>query len=117
MDQLLFLPHTHVNWRSYESVRHLLSTLVYDRVDSYTCRLLLIYFPVVDSYTRQYGFPSGPGESSHIREDVVEPAQTEDFTSLALGREHRDVVSPHRYIPGVVSCLFHNLVNINDKKF
>jgi RecJ-like exonuclease len=72
---------------------------------------------VVDSYTRQYGFPSGPGESLHIREDVVEPAQTDDFTSLALGREHHDVVSPHRYIHGVVSCLFHNLVNINDKNF
>jgi hypothetical protein len=33
----------------------------------------------------QHGFPSGPGESSHIREDAAEPAQTEDFTTLALG--------------------------------
>jgi hypothetical protein len=65
---------------------------------------------------RQYGFPSGPGESSHIREDAAEPAQTGDFTLLALGREHRDVVPPRRYTSRVVSCLFYNLVNANDKK-
>jgi hypothetical protein len=65
---------------------------------------------------RQYGFPSGSGESSHIRKDDAEPAQIEDFTPLALGREHRDVVPPRRYTPDVVSCLFYNLVNTNDKK-
>jgi hypothetical protein len=65
----------------------------------------------------QYGFPSGPRESSHIREDAAEPAQTNDFTPLALGREYRDVVPPCRYTHGsVVSYLFYNLVNANDKK-
>jgi hypothetical protein len=43
-DHLLTLPYTHVNWRSYESVRHLLPTLADDCVDSYTCQLPLIYF-------------------------------------------------------------------------
>jgi hypothetical protein len=62
-------------------------------------------------------FSSGLGESSHIREDAAEPAQTEDFTPLALGQEHRDVIPPRRYTPGnVVSYLLYNLVNTNDKK-
>jgi hypothetical protein len=60
----------------------------------------------------QYGFPSGPGESSRIQEDAAESAQTEDFTPLALGREQRDVHPPPRYTPGVVSCLFYKVVNI-----
>jgi hypothetical protein len=60
-----------------------------------------------------YGFPSGPGESSHIQDDAAEPAQTRDFTPLAHGWEQRDVHPPPRYTPGVVSCLFYNLVNIN----
>jgi hypothetical protein len=47
-DQLLMLSHMHVNWRLYESVRHLLPILVDECVDSYTCRLLLIYFSVVE---------------------------------------------------------------------
>jgi hypothetical protein len=65
---------------------------------------------------RQYGFLSRLGESSHIQDDAAEPAQTGDFTSLALGWEHRDVGPPPRYTPGAVSCLFYNLVNINYKK-
>jgi hypothetical protein len=44
------LPHTHVNWRPYESVCHLLSTYIDDCLDSYTCRLPLIYFMVVEWY-------------------------------------------------------------------
>jgi hypothetical protein len=63
-----------------------------------------------------FGFPSGPEESSHIQDDDTELAQTGDFTPLALGREHRDVGPPPRYTPGVFSCLFYNLVNINYKK-
>jgi hypothetical protein len=72
------------------------------------------YPPQYDS--RQYGFPSGPGESSHIREDVAKPTQTGDFTPLALDREYRDIVPPRRYTLGVVNCLLYNLVNANDKK-
>ena len=60
----------------------------------------------------QYGYPSGPGESSHIQDDAAEPVQTRDFTPLAHGREQRDVHPPPRYTPSVVSCLFYNLVNI-----
>jgi hypothetical protein len=65
---------------------------------------------------RQYGFLSGPGESSYIQVDAVEPAQTGDFTPLVLGREHHDVGSPPRYTPGAVSYFFYNLVIINYKK-
>jgi hypothetical protein len=61
----------------------------------------------------QYGFPSGPGESSHIQDDAAEPVQTRYFTPLAHDREQHDVHPPPRYTPGVVSCLFYNLVNIN----
>jgi hypothetical protein len=61
----------------------------------------------------QYGFPSGPEESSHIQDDAAEPTQTRDFTPLAHGREQRDIHPPSRYTPSVVSCLFYNLVNIN----
>jgi hypothetical protein len=32
-DQLIMLPHTYVNWRPYESVRHLLPICVDDCVD------------------------------------------------------------------------------------
>jgi hypothetical protein len=46
--------------------------------------------------TRQYGFSSGPGESSHIRKDAEEPAQIGDFTQLTLGR-------------GVIVTLFHHI--------
>jgi Plant mobile domain len=58
--QLIMLPHTLVNWRPYESVRHLLPTCVDDCVDLYTCRLSLIYLPVVEWYypervRRQFG--------------------------------------------------------------
>jgi hypothetical protein len=49
-DQLLMLPHTHVNWRPYESVRHLLPTLVDNCVDLYTCWFSLIYFSIVEWY-------------------------------------------------------------------
>jgi Plant mobile domain len=59
-NQLIMSPHTHVNWRPYESVHHLLLTCVDDCVDSYTCRLPLIYFSVVEWYypdrvRRQFG--------------------------------------------------------------
>jgi hypothetical protein len=61
----------------------------------------------------QYGFPSEPGESSRIQDDAAKPAQIEDSTPLALDREQRDVHPPPRYTPGVVSCLFYKVVNIN----
>jgi hypothetical protein len=64
----------------------------------------------------QYDFPSGPGESSRIQDNIVEPTQIGDFIPLALGREQRDVHPPPQYTPGVVSCLFYNLVNINYEK-
>jgi Plant mobile domain len=59
-NQLIMSPHAHVNWRPYESVHHLLLTCVDDCVDSYTCRLPLIYFSVVEWYypdrvRRQFG--------------------------------------------------------------
>jgi hypothetical protein len=64
----------------------------------------------------QYGFPSGPEESSRIHDDIVEPTQTGDFIPLALSREQRDVHPPPRYTHGMVSYLFYNLVNINYEK-
>jgi hypothetical protein len=47
-DQLIILSHAHINWSPYESVHHLLPTLVDDYVESYICQLLLIYFSIIE---------------------------------------------------------------------
>jgi hypothetical protein len=65
------------------------------------------YAPPIASYassihdSRQYDFPSGPGESSHIREkDPTEgdgshaAGLCRDFIPLVHRREHRVVVLP-----------------------
>jgi hypothetical protein len=38
--------------------------------------IVLLTSRLLQTNTTQYGFPSGPGESSHIQDDAVEPAQT-----------------------------------------